>query len=51
MTVKFPARIIQARGVVYRVDEEASEYGVKFQEINEEDINFIDNIVKNRIPL
>jgi len=51
MTIKFPGRIIQTRGVVYRTDEEASEFGVKFQEINEEDINFIDNIVKNRIPL
>jgi hypothetical protein len=51
MSIKFPKRIIDARGVVYRIDEDAYEYGVKFQEINEEDINYIDRIVKNRIPL
>jgi hypothetical protein len=51
MSIKCPGRIIQARGVVYRIDREASEFGVKFQEINEEDINYIDNMVKNRIPL
>jgi len=51
MSIRCPGRIIQARGVVYRIDKEASEYGLKFQEINEEDINYIDNMVKNRIPL
>ncbi len=51
MSIKFPERQIEARGVVYRIDENASEYGVKYQEINEEDIKYIENLVKREIPL
>jgi hypothetical protein len=51
MSIKFPVRQIEARGIVYRIDKNASEYGVKFQEINEEDIKYIEGLVKREIPL
>ena len=51
MSIRFPQRQIETRGVVYRIEEEVSEYGVKFQEINEEDIRYVESIVKRGIPL
>ena len=46
MSIRFPDRQIEVRGIVYRVEDEVSEYGVKFQEINEEDIQYIEGLVK-----
>jgi hypothetical protein len=51
MSIRFPERQVETRGVVYRIDEEASEYGVKFQEINENDIRYIESIVKRGVSL
>jgi len=47
MSIRFPGRQVEARGIIHRIDEENSEYGVKFQEINEIDRKFIDDIVKS----
>jgi hypothetical protein len=49
MSIRFPERQIEARGVVHRIDEENSEYGVKFQEINEIDRQFIEEVVKREL--
>ncbi len=46
MSIRFPQRQVEARGIIHRIDEENSEYGVKFQEINEIDRKFIDDTVK-----
>jgi len=51
MSINFPSRRIEALGTVFRVDNEKSEYGCKFQEINQEDANYIEDVVKKRIPL
>jgi hypothetical protein len=44
MSIRFPARQIQARGMIFRRDDERSEYGVKFQEINELDARYIEDL-------
>lgn len=49
MSISFPDRVIEARGVIYRMDDDALEYGVKFQEINEPDWKYIENIVKKKV--
>ncbi len=46
MSIRFPKRQIEARGIIYRIDEGNSEYGVKFQEINEIDRKFIEDTVR-----
>ena len=51
MSISFPERIVEARGVIYRMEEDVLEYGVKFQEINEMDWKYIEDIVKNKIPI
>jgi len=51
ISIKFPARIIEALGIVFRVDKEKSEYGCKFQEINQEDADYIEDVVKKKILL
>ncbi len=45
MSIRFPKRQIEARGIIHRIDDENSEYGVKFQEINEIDRKFIEDTV------
>jgi hypothetical protein len=51
MSISFPDRVVEARGVIYRIEEDALEYGVKFQEINELDWKYIEDIVKNKVSL
>lgn len=46
MSILFPDRQIEARGVVFRIEDKTLEYGVKFQEINELDWKYIENIAK-----
>jgi hypothetical protein len=48
MSIRFPARLIEARGVIFRIDEDRSEYGVKFQEINEIDVQYIESLVEKK---
>jgi hypothetical protein len=51
MALLFDDRQVRARGVVYRVEEEKATYGVKFQEIGEEDANYIDGLVRQMRPV
>jgi hypothetical protein len=51
MSIKFPERVVPARGIVYRIDGESSEYGVKFQEIDEADVRYINGIARKKVPL
>ncbi|MCK4805401.1 MAG: PilZ domain-containing protein, partial [Spirochaetes bacterium] len=46
MSILFPERQIEARGIVFRIEDKTLEYGVKFQEINELDWKYIENIAK-----
>jgi hypothetical protein len=46
MSVRFPARLIETRGVIFRIVPERSEYGVKFQEISELDARYIESMVQ-----
>jgi hypothetical protein len=48
MSIRFPARMIETRGVVFRVIQERSEYGVKFQEISELDARYIEDLVHKK---
>jgi hypothetical protein len=48
VALHFEERQMQVRGIVYRIEEETSSYGVKFQEISVEDMNFIEDFVKRR---
>jgi hypothetical protein len=48
LALHFEERQMRARGIVYRIEEETSSYGVKFQEISVEDVNFIEDFVKRR---
>jgi hypothetical protein len=48
VALQFEERQIRIRGIVYRIEEETSSYGVKFQEISVDDMNFIDDFVKRR---
>jgi hypothetical protein len=51
MSIYFPERVVEARGVIYRMEADTLEYGVKFQEINELDWKYIEDIVKNKISI
>jgi hypothetical protein len=51
ISIWFPTRQLETRGIIYRVDEEKSEYGVKFAQINEADMKFIEDIVGGEISL
>jgi hypothetical protein len=51
MSIRFPSRQIEVRGRIFRVDPERSEYGVKFEEINEIDMRYIDDVVHGKAPL
>jgi hypothetical protein len=46
MSILFPHRQVEVRGVIHRIDEEGSEYGVSFQEINQDDIHYIESYVR-----
>jgi uncharacterized protein YlxP (DUF503 family) len=46
MSILFPHRQVEARGVIHRIVKETSEYGVSFQEINQEDVAYIETLVK-----
>lgn len=48
MSILFPDRQIEARGIVFRIEDKTLEYGVKFQEINELDWKYIENIAKKK---
>lgn len=48
MSIRFPARLIETRGVVFRMVQERSEYGVKFQEISELDARYIEDLVRKK---
>jgi hypothetical protein len=48
MTIQFPSRLIEASGVIHRIDKERSEFGVKFIIINEVDSQFIDDVVHGK---
>lgn len=48
MSILFPDRQIEARGIVFRIEEKKSEFGVKFQEINELDWKYIEDIAKKK---
>lgn len=48
MSIRFPARMIETRGVVFRVIQERSEYGVKFQEISELDARYIEDLARKK---
>jgi hypothetical protein len=47
MSVLFPHRQVEVRGVIHRVVKETSEYGMSFQEINQDDINYIESFVRH----
>jgi len=51
MALLFDDRQVRARGVVYRVEEEKATYGVKFQEIGEEDAKYIEGLVRQMRPV
>jgi hypothetical protein len=51
MSILLPGRSIEARGIVYRIETKRSEYGAKFQEINETDMKYIDDLANKRIQL
>ncbi len=44
MSIRFPARLIETRGVIFRIAREHSEYGVKFQEISELDARYLQDL-------
>jgi len=46
MDINFPTRRISAKGVVTRVSKEQSEYAIKFQEIEQNDAEYIDSLAK-----
>ncbi|UCB45407.1 MAG: PilZ domain-containing protein [Spirochaetota bacterium] len=48
MSILFPDRQIEARGIVFRIDKDGSEYGMSFQEINNEDMAYINKLAKKR---
>lgn len=51
MSIRFPSRQIEVRGTIFRIDQERSEYGVKFEEINEIDMRYIDDVVHGKASL
>ncbi len=51
ISIRFPSRQLETRGIIYRVEEERSEYGVKFAKINEDDIKYIEDVVKGEASL
>lgn len=51
MSVLFPARQIEVKGIILRIDGVNQEYCIKFQEINQEDMKFIEDIANKKIPL
>ncbi len=48
MSIKYPSRVIETRGLIMRIDRNKGEYGVKFQEINEADMKFIAESVETK---
>jgi uncharacterized protein YlxP (DUF503 family) len=46
LSILFPHRQVEARGVIHRIVKETSEYGVSFQEINQDDVHYIESFVK-----
>ncbi len=48
MSIRFPSRQIEARGTIFRIDGNKSEYGVKFDEINGIDVKYIDDVVHGK---
>jgi len=46
ISIRFLDRDVEAKGIIFRIDSEKSEYGVRFQEINDYDTEYIENIVK-----
>lgn len=44
--LKKPERQIEARGIIFRLEHKTSSYGIKFQEINQDDVEYIDDLVK-----
>jgi len=51
MAIQFPARQVEARGSIHRIDEEGAAYGVQLERINEVDARYIDDVVHGRISL
>jgi hypothetical protein len=51
MSLRFPDRQIEVRGCIHRINEQGSEYGVKFEEINEVDVQYIDEMVRREVSL
>ncbi len=51
MSIRFPSRQVEASGTIHRIDEERSEFGVKFAVINEADSLFIDDVVNGRLSI
>lgn len=47
MSILFPHRQVEARGVIHRFIKEMAEYGISFQEINQDDINYIESFVRH----
>jgi len=50
LSILLSNRQIEVRGSVHRIDAGRSEYGVKFEYINEVDARFIDDVVHGRVP-
>jgi hypothetical protein len=46
MSILFPDRQIEARGIIFRINQDSLEYAMSFQEINTEDMNYINNLAK-----
>ena len=51
MTIQFTTHLVEASGVIHRIDKERSEFGVKFFTINEVDSQFIDDVVHGKVKV
>jgi hypothetical protein len=51
MSIHFQSRQVEASGIIQRIDEGKSEFGVKFAHINGEDARYIDDVVKGKAAL
>ncbi|RKX99455.1 MAG: hypothetical protein DRP54_07215 [Spirochaetes bacterium] len=50
-SIKFPSRYIEVMAEIFRIDQANLLYGCKFKEINEEDMNWIEDLAKKKNPL
>ena len=51
MDINFPRRRISTKGIITRIVKESSEYAVKFQEIEQDDADYIDSLARGEIQI